>query len=266
MLKNNPAATWVLQCWQDKPFDKMLDGTDPEHVLILELSGEGYKFWQNRNNQKYKWVYCIINNYGGKQGIYGPFNKVNTDLNYYIDAASKKKLCGLGITPEGIDNNPVAYEMILDYVWINNPLSVKDYIRKYALSRYGSYDTKIDSAWNIMVPTAFNCSRRQEGTTESILCACPALNVKSVSSWSAAPDLYYSPTEFNRALNYFIACSEKFKGVETYKYDLVDVTRQCIANKGRLVYADIIKSYKDKNKPEFEKCTTLFIQLIEDQD
>ena len=266
MQKNNPEATWVLQCWQNKPYDAMLAGTDPEKVLILELSGEGYKFWQNRNNTKFKWVYCIINNYGGKQGIFGRLNKVNADLNNFIRTAAEKNLKGLGVTPEGIDNNPVAFQMLYDYVWIKSEMTPQEYVKKFTLSRYGMYNQKTDAAWNILLRTALNCPRNQEGTTESVFCARPSLDVKNVSTWSGAYELYYPASDLVLVLGYFLESAGELSKIETYRYDLVDITRQCLANKGREVYVEIVSAYQQKNITEFEKQTRTFLKLIDDQN
>jgi len=124
----------------------------------------------------------------------------------------------------------------------------------------------VNAAWSILLHTALNCPHNQEGTIESVFCARPSLNVKNVSTWSGAYDLYYSADDLVVALKYFIECTCEFEKSKTYHYDLVDVTRQCLANMGREVYAEIITAYQLKNIPKFETLTQKFLQLIDDQN
>jgi alpha-N-acetylglucosaminidase len=88
-----------------------------DQVLILELSadrgptvldlhyspnGEPYRFdyWGKH------WIWCLLHNYGQRPGVYGNLTQVATDPAASF-AEQGSTMTGIGITPEGIDQNPV---------------------------------------------------------------------------------------------------------------------------------------------------------------
>ena len=73
----------------------------------------------------------------------------------------------------------------------------------------------------------------QQGTHESVFCARPAEDVYQVSSWSEMKD-YYRPQDSDRG------CTPDgfrgrslIKGNNNFEYDLVDIVRQALAEKGQ---------------------------------
>ena len=72
----------------------------------------------------------------------------------------------------------------------------------------------------------------QQGTHESVFCARPAEDVYQVSSWSEMKD-YYRPQEVIEAARLMVSVADRFKGNNNFEYDLVDIVRQALAEKGR---------------------------------
>ena len=91
---------------------------------------------------------------------------------------------GVGILPEGINNNPVTYELLLELVWHKDRVDVDQWIESYVTARYGRITDEIRTAWKMMLKSIYSSEvGYQEGPPENILCARPALELKSVSSW-----------------------------------------------------------------------------------
>lgn len=59
-------------------------------------------------------------------------------------------MVGVGITPEGINQNYVIYEFALARAWYQNPTNVPKWINEYTFSRYGIQNEHIDAAWRIL--------------------------------------------------------------------------------------------------------------------
>lgn len=59
-------------------------------------------------------------------------------------------MVGVGITPEGINQNYVMYEFALDRGWYQNSTDVPTWITAYASNRYGMNDDHLQKAWNIL--------------------------------------------------------------------------------------------------------------------
>jgi alpha-N-acetylglucosaminidase len=63
-----------------------------------------------------------------------------------------------------------------------------------------------------------------------------------------------------------LAASDQLDGVDTYAYDLVDVTRQVLANRARLLLDEIRAAYEAEDRDTFVDRSERFLQLILDQD
>ena len=69
-----------------------------------------------------------------------------------------------------------------------------------------------------------------------------------------------------RALPLFRKAADRFPESETYKYDLVDLSRQVMANHGRVAYKRVVDAYNAKDKERLSACAERFINLILLQD
>ena len=104
-----------------------------------------------------------------------------------------------------------------------------------------------------------------EGTFESIYCARPSLQVTSVSTWGPKK-MQYDPKFLEQALLLFRKAATSFPESETYKYDLVDLSRQVMANHGRIAYKRVVDAYNNRDKQELSAQAEQFINLILLQD
>lgn len=159
-------------------------GINKEKALILELEGENSSNWAKRNfYNDTPFVWCQITNFGAKQGLYGKLQR-------FIDEVEKLKQTknqnfkGIGIIPEGLDNNPIAYQLTFDLAWQNNKTDLQDYLKTYSFARYGINSQEINQSFKIFTQTCYASPEiYQQSAPESILCTRPSFNLKSVSSW-----------------------------------------------------------------------------------
>ena len=143
-------------------------------------------------------------------------------------------LTGVGLTPEGIENNPVMYELLSELIWRPEEFTKEDWLGGYAVARYGVADADVDTAWCKLASTIYNCpwGNLQQGTTESVFCARPSREVWQVSSWSRMKP-YYEPQDVIDAAQAFAAAAPRLRSNGNYRHDLVDIVRQAVAEKGR---------------------------------
>lgn len=113
----------------------------------------------------------------------------------------------------------------------------------------------------------YNCpaSSVQQGTHESVFCARPSFQVYQVSSWSEMED-YYRPEDVIKAAGLMLEGAESFRGNDNFEYDLVDIVRQAVAEKGRLVYPVVISAFKSGDRELFRAASSRFLDLILCQD
>ena len=274
-MKNvNSSATWSLQSWQGIPKMEMLDNLPKGDIVIVDLFGEGNPQWGNpfgESNRKpaefvkHNWIWSMVHNFGGNVGLYGNIDRVITSFYESKKHRSGKNLVGMAATPEGIENNPVMYELIFEFPWREESFDVNEWIKTYSQYRYGKKNVQMEQAWQILRNTVYNCKIVQQGTTESLLCARPALILKGVSTWGSSR-LYYNPDMLSKAWTLMLDEVDEFREVDTYQYDLVDVTRQVIANKANVLHKQLVNSYRNKDLRNFKKQSSLFLELILDQD
>lgn len=274
MQKHEPQAKWILQGWGHNPSAALMKALKPDQAIILDLMACARPQWGgvptsvSHKQEGYfdlPWIWCALVNFGGRIGMYGKLDSYATGV---VEAARHpmgKNVCGIGTTPEGIGTNPIDYNMVYDMAWRNESIEVSDWISNYTRYRYGASNSSAVKAWEILAATIYNCPTHYDGPQESYLCARPALHIPRVSSWGTA-QLYYDPAQPATALKHLISASGEFKNVDTYRYDLVDLTRQVLADYSKSLHRQIAEAYKDKNVKDLSTYSAQFLELIDDQD
>ncbi len=263
-------STWVFQGWSGNPKPGLLDSVNDRQVLILDLDCDNRPQWRKRNGWGKPWIWSIINNFGGNVGLFGRMDVIaNEPFKVLQHSQYAKNLKGFGSMMEGIENNSVIYELLYELRWYNSSPDLDNWIKNYVTRRYGRKNQKLIEAYQILRNTVFgqelNLDKSQQGTSESLLCARPALQIERVSSWGTS-QLYYNPEELLKAWKIYYAQSDKFKNCQGFNYDLVSVTRQVLANYSQVLHEKIVESYRQKNITQFNRNTQKFIELINDQD
>lgn len=275
MKRCNPNAVWVAQAWQENPREEMIKSLNVDDLIVLDLYSESRPQWGDINSTWYRkdgfndhnWIYCMLLNYGGNVGLHGKMQHVIDG--YYKAKQSKfgKTMKGVGLTMEGIENNPVMYELLCELPWHKEQFSKDEWLKGYISSRYGAFDQKIYDAWIILANSIYNCPAEstQQGAHESIFCARPSDSAFQVSSFSEMSN-YYDPMRVIEAAILFESVADKYKGNNNYEYDLIDILRQAISEKGRLVYKIMMDSKSAGEKALFVQSSERFMKLLLLQD
>lgn len=275
MKRANPGAVWVVQAWGENPRMEMIRDLPGGDVLVLDLFSESRPKWgdpqstwyQENGYGRHDWVYCMLLNFGGNVGLHGKFQRVIDGYYLARDHANGRHLKGVGTTPEGIENNPVMFELLYELPWTSEKPDAKTWMDRYVTARYGRSLPEVQQAWNILRSSSYNApyTSTQEGTTESVFCARPALNVPKVSTWGSSV-MYYDASETKEALRLMLSASDKYRGCDNYEYDLVDIARQALADQGNVLLKKIEAAYEAENKDLFRNLSDQFLQLILLQD
>ncbi len=262
LLNADPEATWILQSWTIR--DDSISVLNPEHTLVLDMFCESEPKWEKTEYfHGQPWIWSIINNFGGRTGLGGPIKKINNDIQKTIENINTKNLLGIGVVPEGIENNPLVYELLWEANW-QKIIDLNNWIKKYSHRRYGVISNNIEQAWIKLLETVYS-GPDGYAPIESVICAAPSFNIKNVSS-NGSIELYYSNAVLLEALELLLLDSDNINGAETYSHDIIDITRQFGANLSNEIYKIIIKKYFEKDKEEFIKYSEIFLNLLEDLD
>lgn len=267
---------WVLQGWNTNPRRELIAGIDPGGLLVLDLASETYPQWGGESATSprrkggygpHHWLYCMLLNFGGNVGLHGKMDCVIEEYYKARGSGYGTTLKGVGLTMEGIGNNPVMYELLMELPWLSDAFSKEEWLDGYTKARYGEADADISSAWRILANSIYNCpaASTQQGTSESVFCARPGMDVWQVSNWSGMTD-YYDPAAVIEAAGEFVKAADRFRGNNNYEYDLVDIMRQAVAEAGRLMYKRVIAAIKAGDIAEFDVSSRDFLDLIMMQD
>ncbi|WP_430811983.1 MULTISPECIES: alpha-N-acetylglucosaminidase [unclassified Carboxylicivirga] len=273
MKQINPKAKWVMQSWQGNPKRKMIDHLDQGEVVILDLHAEDlsvidhpdHRMSVNKRFGKHDYIFSMVHNYGGNTGMYGKMDELANRVYKMRNKSDQPGMVGIGTTPEGIDNNPVVYELLFELPWHKDEIEVDKWLDTYIKSRYGLLNEELKTAWSLLHHTVYACNRRQQGTTESILCARPAREITHVSGWGNAV-LNYDPSLLHKAASLLLSQADRLKNVDTYQYDVVDVMRQVLADRANELHKEVIAAYNIKDLNLFDQKSEEFLQLVLDQD
>ncbi len=274
MKKAAPESIWILQGWQQNPTSELLAGLQPDQALIIDLMActrpqwGGIKeslFYKKEGHGDFRWIWSALPNFGGRVGLYGRlFNYANDPVAAKASPLGRN-MAGIGIAPEGSGTNPVSYDLLFDMGWTNQPINVNEWLVNYARYRYGRDVKTIDLAWQKLVYSVYNCPTQEDGPQESFFCARPDREIRHVSSWGTAL-LYYNPQDLVEAWENFLLAKTELKESDAYRYDLVDITRQVLADYGKYVHKKVIEAYDKRDRKAFDQFTGEFLQLILDQD
>jgi hypothetical protein len=175
MLDFDSDAVWIIQSWQTNPTSELLAGLDlvengKQHALILDLYAEKMPNYKNGHSEnpahgyskefdKTPWVFCMLNNFGGRLGLHGHLDNL---ANWIPEAYNNcDYIAGIGITPEASFNNPVLYDFLFESVWRDSfdgeikPINLNEWICDYAERRYGGKSDNANKAWEILLNTVY---------------------------------------------------------------------------------------------------------------
>lgn len=272
----NPKAVWVVQAWGACPYPAMIKHLKNGDMLVLDLYSENRPQWGDPESTWYRkegfnghdWAFCMLLNFGGNVGMFGKLQHVVDEYYKARCSSFNSTMKGVGLTMEGIENNPVMYELVSELPWRDAKFSWKEWLHDYVEARYGNINNaKVHDAWLLLARSVYGAGANivEQGCHESVLCARPALDVYQVSSWSEMEE-FYNPDDVINAARLMVEASHEVKSNANFCYDLVDVTRQAIAEQARYVYDEIVAAYKAKDRKMFDYTTKRFLDILLQQD
>lgn len=270
----NPKATWVIQGWTENPRPEMIKNLNNGDILILDLFSECRPMWgipsiwkREKGYEQHDWLFCMIENFGGNVGLHGRMDQLLNNFYLTKNNPLAAHLKGIGLTMEGSENNPVMFELMCELPWRPEKFTKEEWLKDYLFARYGVRDEKITQAWSILADGIYNCpfGNNQQGPHESIFCGRPGLNNFQASSWSKMQN-YYDPTSTEAAARLMLEVADKYKGNNNFEYDLVDIVRQSLSDRGRIVYNQTIADFKSFDKKSFATHSQEFLNILLAQD
>ena len=275
MRQADTAAVWVMQGWlfySDRNFWKepqteaLLKAVPNDKMILLDLATEIEPVWKRTEAFYGKpWIWNMLHNFGGNTNLFGRLETVATEPANALKNTKSGNLKGIGLTMEGIEQNPVLYELMTAHTWRKEPIELDVWLPQFVFNRYGVKNDEALKAWDILRRTVYAvpADKYIRDGAESIIQGRPTLD--SFTRWTKTKLNYYEK-DLLPAWDALIKASDGCKKSDGFQYDLVDLTRQVLANYALPLQQQFVTAYQNNDLINFKKYSQQFISLIEDMD
>eukprot|EP00118_Oscarella_pearsei_P005009 m.22289 g.22289 ORF g.22289 m.22289 type:complete len:807 (+) comp28318_c0_seq2:22-2442(+) len=261
----DPDAVWLMQgwlflsgFWGPDEMKAYLNSIPNDKMIILDLDSYTRPVWSRSQSFYGKpFVWCFLHNFGGTRGIYGNLSRIATGP---LTDRSGSTMDGIGITMEAIEQNPVAYQLMLEMGWRSEPFNLTSWLKDYSRRRYGILNDDLVKAWMILMETLYTIPTGSKSEVE----VRPAITMK--------PNYRSNTTALVEAWRLFVKAAHDIKPTGPFLYDLVDITRQALLNLFSDFHSIFMISYqryqlnKTNSSMEFDGIVSPMMQLIDDLD
>ncbi|MFC5804130.1 alpha-N-acetylglucosaminidase [Streptomyces formicae] len=254
-----PDYRWVVQAWGGNPRDDILAAVDRSRLLVLDLGTEHDERWRKDAFQGAPWALGTLANVGGREGLYGAVGDLLSRVPATLREPGRGGLTGLAVMLEGVRNQTVIQAALSDLVWETEPaVDPETWVAHYAASRYGADDESAREAWLLLLRSAYDSWTDWPSGADSLFNARPSLDAAKASPF--APErLSYDPALVEQALRALLSAAPRLGHADTYLYDLVDIARQVLANRARVLLPRIKAAHEAADSGEFDRLARAFL-------
>ena len=267
MKSNDADAVWIIQCWWGNPEKAVLDGFGADnranHVLVLDLNATcapnyaNSSSWGGKEWNSTGWVFCMLDNFGGRPGVHGELEYMMTEI---IKAQkATKHMKGIGLVAEGTQMNPVCQELLWEMAWHSEKFDINAWLDQYVERRYGGTSENVQKAWDILLDTAYGYSGNHEFNINSLVNMVPSF---SPSGISGTYPLTYDKYKFEEAVDLFMKDFDKYADKETYIYDAVDLLKQLLCNSMVSYFSSLVEAYNSSDMTTFRLNKNKYMDTI----
>ncbi|HUN72817.1 MAG TPA: alpha-N-acetylglucosaminidase [Steroidobacteraceae bacterium] len=271
LLTAHPGARWMMLAWQGNPRQELLAGADRRHLLIIDIDHSRVpREHREKDFRGAPFLFGGLWEFGGRTTLGADVGDLTDRLQRV--GRTNGNMAGTAVVTEGMGTNPFMFDLFTEMAWRREPVNLEAWTGQYVLRRYGASDPHALAAWNVLIHTAYDIridkvifNSERDAAQESLFDAQPGLAVNRASNWSPE-EMRYSASAFRRALPQMLQAAPALRASETYRYDLVDVARQTLANESRALLPRIKSAYGDRDRPSFEALTHCWLGLMDLQD
>jgi alpha-N-acetylglucosaminidase len=262
-------AVWVMQgwiftnnpkFWQPTQAKSLLGAVPDDRMILLDLACENRPVW-NKTEAFYgkPWIWNVIQDYGDVVSLHGGLPQIAASLHEATTSAKRGRLVGIGFVNEGLGANPVINDFMGEMAWQTKLPVIEDWVRGHVEGRYGSCPGAAGDAWRLLSETVYRTPADAGGP----ICTRP--------SWvGMASDRVgtnrYDNAKLAQAWKRLLDCADQLGDVDTYRFDLVHVGRQVLANLALEVRREAAVAYGLRDRRALADASARFLQLIRDTD
>ncbi|XP_074640981.1 alpha-N-acetylglucosaminidase-like [Tubulanus polymorphus] len=265
MASTDEKAIWLMQgwlflndaeFWQEEQAKALLTSVPQGKMLVLDLMAEQFPQWKRLNSfYGQPFIWCMLHNFGGALGMYGRLDSINKGP---ILDRENSTMVGIGLSMEGINQNELVYQFMLENSWRQTPVNISSWLMHYTKSRYGFEDVNVNKAWQMLSRHVLNCKDNFRHHGKYIITKRPSRYVK--------PEIWYNAIEVFKSWSLLLKADKRLYQSPLFQYDLVDITRQSLQVLAIRFYAAIISTFTLKNIPKLREAGQNMAMLLTDLD
>lgn len=277
MTAYDPSSIWVMQGWlffNEADFwttdrvKALLDGVPDSNMIILDLFSDVQPVWSRVSSYFGKpFIWNMLHDFGGNVGMYGVMPTINSGP-FEAMATPGNTMIGIGLTPEGIEQNYMVYEFMVENMWRQGPVDMSEWVRLYTQRRYGANCNAFAvSAQLTLLGTVFSCTSGQYSVTKSFIEIRPSMNMHRTGFMPT--ELYYDPAVVVSAVDSLlsaVAQSPQLATIPTFAFDLVDTARQMLSNLFITFQDSFVAAYQASDLASATYYASNITSLIQDLD
>uniref|UniRef100_A0A7I4B8L3 Alpha-N-acetylglucosaminidase n=1 Tax=Physcomitrium patens TaxID=3218 RepID=A0A7I4B8L3_PHYPA len=280
-------AIWLMQGWLFASDDKfwkppqmkaLLHSVPVGRMVVLDLFADVKPMW-SRSDHFYgvPYIWCMLHNFGGNVEMYGRLDVVATAPIQAV-TSSNSTMVGVGMCMEGIEQNPVVYDLMAEMAFHNATVVVEDWIEEYARRRYGELTAGARIAWKMLHESIYNCSDGIADHNGDVIVEFPDIDPKR-SLFQIRPrqslgqqilghpqHIWYSPQDAAVALQYLLSSADALGLSKPYRYDVVDLTRQVLSKLANQLHSQVLDQFRMFNVEKMDNISSRLLELLSDMD
>eukprot|EP00250_Pteridium_aquilinum_P010707 c19578_g1_i1 orf=83-2524(+) len=273
MHAGDDEAVWLMQgwlfssdssFWQPPQMKALLHSVPAGKMVVLDLFADVKPIW-NSSNHFYEtpYIWCMLHNFGGNIEMYGRLDTVGSEP---VEARNSPNstMVGVGMCMEGIEQNPVVYELMAEMAFQSEEIDVKEWIKTYSSRRYGGPNIFAERTWETLHKTIYSCQDGIADHNTDAIVKFPDLNASDLVLKEAPGHQWYTNNDVVVALDNLLQVSGLLGHLSTYRYDVVDLTRQVLAKNANQLYYEIILAYQSGNHEELSAKSKVLLELVSD--
>jgi alpha-N-acetylglucosaminidase len=275
MAGADPDAVWVMQgwmfhflrdFWQLPQVEAFLSDIPDDGVVILDLWTEMRPVW-NRVEAYFgkPWLWCMVHNFGGNNNMFGVMPMLARGPAETLRDPSSGNMIGIGVTSESLQQNPAVYDLFLDNSWTDEPINLSEWLDAYVHRRYGTTNEKVRHAWTVLRYTSYGYDNFDLPVSgpRSALTMVPTLRDSDPRDIAES---YYDPIDLLHAWRLLVEASHEIEPTSGFEYDIVDVTRQVMADYSNVLKRRYNAAYAARNLPAMDQTSREILELIDDME
>ncbi|MDE5670987.1 MAG: alpha-N-acetylglucosaminidase [Eubacterium sp.] len=253
-------TVWVMQSWSMRT--DIVKAVDKDRLLILDINSQ--KTSDNNTVKKYPVVAGMLHNFGGKNAMQGKL-KLHCKNSWLELKQNGVNVVGSGMFMEGIEQNPVLYDLQFELLTVDSEMDFDIWLRDYIERRYGGSNSILENAWDLLLQSCYKDSGYEENEVGSAAVSRPQM-IPFMTGPCCYAKPFYDTAVLEKAACELLAASSDFSESDGYQFDLCDVTRQVLSNRFYINQLEFADAYRKKDISAVKSIAEKQLELLKDLD